>query len=272
MLLTPEQIRAARALLRMDQEELARRANVSVVTVRRLEAPDGLSKVTLGTFDEIQRALEAAGAEFVDRGVRRRAWTPEEIGRRRRRIFEIADRSAALQGAPALHRRRSLRRGWAVIAVDSSAIIAILRGEPDGGRFADAITDADAACMSAVSLQESSMVLAGRTGDAVLWLPLDELIRDMNLEIVAHDADLARIAREAFLRFGKGRHPRAAELWRLRLVCSGEDTRRSPALQGRRLRQNRYRSGNRRTRLTTARLGGHTPAHGDKGGIARCLR
>ena len=45
MLITPAQIRAARALLRMDQEELARRANVSVVTVRRLEAPDGLSKV-----------------------------------------------------------------------------------------------------------------------------------------------------------------------------------------------------------------------------------
>ncbi len=51
------------------------------------------------------------------------------------------------------------------------------------------------------------MVLAGRTGDAALWLPLDELIRDMNLEIVAHDADLARVARDAFLRFGKGRHP-----------------------------------------------------------------
>jgi ribonuclease VapC len=93
-----------------------------------------------------------------------------------------------------------------VIAIDSSAVISILRGESDGGRFADAITDADAACMSAVSLQESSMVLAGRTGDAVLWLPLDELIRDMNLEIVAHDADLARVAHEAFLRFGKGRH------------------------------------------------------------------
>ena len=47
MLITPAQIRAARALLRMDQDELARRANVSVVTVRRLEAPDGLSKVGL---------------------------------------------------------------------------------------------------------------------------------------------------------------------------------------------------------------------------------
>ena len=79
MLITPDQIRAARALLRMDQEELARRANVSVVTVRRLEAPGGLRKVAPSTVDEVQRALEAAGAEFVDRGVRQREWTPEEI-------------------------------------------------------------------------------------------------------------------------------------------------------------------------------------------------
>jgi transcriptional regulator with XRE-family HTH domain len=95
MLITPAQIRAARALLRMDQEELARRANVSVVTVRRLEAPDGLSKVGLGIFDEVQRVLEAAGAEFVDRGVRQRAFTPEEIEARYQRIKAIAARSAA---------------------------------------------------------------------------------------------------------------------------------------------------------------------------------
>jgi transcriptional regulator with XRE-family HTH domain len=95
MLITPDQIRAARALLRMDQEELARRANVSVVTVRRLEAPDGLSKVAPGTFGEVQRALEAAGAEFVERGVRHRAFTPEEIEARYQRIRAIAERSAA---------------------------------------------------------------------------------------------------------------------------------------------------------------------------------
>ncbi|HEY2621147.1 MAG TPA: helix-turn-helix domain-containing protein [Acetobacteraceae bacterium] len=96
MLITPDQIRAARALLRIDQEELARRANVSVVTVRRLEAPDGLSKVSLGTFDEVQRTLESAGAEFIDRGVRRRAWTPEEIEARYQRMRAISERSAAL--------------------------------------------------------------------------------------------------------------------------------------------------------------------------------
>src|SRR6201987_1802326 len=96
MLITPDQIRAARALLRMDQEELARRTNVSVVTVRRLEAPDGLSKVTGGTVEKVQRALEAAGAEFIERGVRRRQRTPEEIEARVQAILEIAAESAAL--------------------------------------------------------------------------------------------------------------------------------------------------------------------------------
>lgn len=95
MLITPDQIRAARALLRMDQDELARRANVSVVTVRRLEAPDGCSKVAQSTFDGVRRALEAAGAEFLEGGVKRRGFTPEEIEARYQRIKAIAERAAA---------------------------------------------------------------------------------------------------------------------------------------------------------------------------------
>ena len=101
MLITPEQIRAARALLRLEQDDLARRAKVSVVTVRRLEAPNGLSKVTWGTVDEVQRALEAAGAEFIDRGVRRRQKTREEMEARFQEGLAIAKRSAArLKDAP----------------------------------------------------------------------------------------------------------------------------------------------------------------------------
>jgi len=95
------------------------------------------------------------------------------------------------------------------IAVDTSAIIAILRAEPEERLFTDAIIDADAACMSAVSLQESSMVLAGQRESAGVWQPLDEVIRRLAVEIVPYDAELVRIAREAFLRFGKGRHPTA---------------------------------------------------------------
>jgi transcriptional regulator with XRE-family HTH domain len=101
MLITPDQIRAARALLRMDQEELARRAKVSVVTVRRLEGPDGLSKVAPATVDEVRRALESAGAEFIEEGVKRRGLSPEEIETRVQATLKIAAECAELlKGTP----------------------------------------------------------------------------------------------------------------------------------------------------------------------------
>lgn len=72
MEVTPDQIRAARVLLRFEQAELARRAHVSVVTIRRLESMTGHARVAPATFDGIRRALEEAGAEFIPDGVRRR--------------------------------------------------------------------------------------------------------------------------------------------------------------------------------------------------------
>lgn len=71
MTITSEQIRAARALLRLEQGELARRAGLSVVTIRRLEAHDGLDRAAPATLDGVRRTLEAAGAEFIKDGVRR---------------------------------------------------------------------------------------------------------------------------------------------------------------------------------------------------------
>jgi ribonuclease VapC len=94
-----------------------------------------------------------------------------------------------------------------VIAVDASAVVAILRLEPEAEVFLRRIGEAAASCMSAVSLQEASMVLAGRAADETSWLELDRILQDLDVEIIPHSAELARIAREAFLRFGKGRHP-----------------------------------------------------------------
>jgi hypothetical protein len=96
MLITPEQIRAARALLRLDQATLAQDAGISVVTLRRLEGEDGLMKVAPGTVDEVRKALEKAGAEFIDRGVRRGAATPEAIQAAKHDIDQIVARSVAL--------------------------------------------------------------------------------------------------------------------------------------------------------------------------------
>ncbi len=93
------------------------------------------------------------------------------------------------------------------IVADTSAIVAIVRNEPEKDCFVDAMLAASTCFMSAVSLQEASMVLSGATGCADIWEPLDALLARLNMEIVPHDANLARVAREAFLRVGKGRHP-----------------------------------------------------------------
>lgn len=96
MQITPEQIRAARALLRLDQASLAQDAGISVVTLRRLEEQHGLSKVAHATVDRVRQALEKAGAEFIDRGVRRGGPSQDEIRTIRQDIDRIVARSAAL--------------------------------------------------------------------------------------------------------------------------------------------------------------------------------
>jgi transcriptional regulator with XRE-family HTH domain len=96
MLITPEQIRAARALLRLDQATLAHDAGISVITLRRLEEQKGLSKVAPATVEMVRRTLEKAGAEFIDRGVRRSAPTPEEIRSIKRDVDQIVARAAVL--------------------------------------------------------------------------------------------------------------------------------------------------------------------------------
>ncbi len=99
-----------------------------------------------------------------------------------------------------------------MIVVDSSALIAILRREPEADSFLQVVADADGCLLSSVSLLETSMVLAGRTGNAGSWAELDTLIGRAGMQMIAQDADLAQAAREAFLRFGKGRHPAALNL------------------------------------------------------------
>ena len=62
----PIQIRAARSLLGLGQEELAMRSRVGVVTIKRLEAAGTEIRGSAQTIARIQRALEAAGIIFID--------------------------------------------------------------------------------------------------------------------------------------------------------------------------------------------------------------
>jgi len=64
--MTPPQCRAARGLLNWNQDDLARAARLSVVTVRNFENDKSVPQ--RATLDVIQRALEGAGVEFTNGG------------------------------------------------------------------------------------------------------------------------------------------------------------------------------------------------------------
>ena len=97
-MITPDQFRAARALLALDQSELAERARVSITTLRRVENGSAKPRPSMRAIKSIEHALEAAGVEFINNGVRhRRRRSPEEVEARVRRIMEIAHESAKLQ-------------------------------------------------------------------------------------------------------------------------------------------------------------------------------
>ena len=90
--------------------------------------------------------------------------------------------------------------------VDTSAIVAILLREPEADAFIDFIGVEGNFKISAPTLLETSMVLAGRHGPAILE-KLDAYLSGASVETIAFTADHAAVARQAFLRFGKGRHP-----------------------------------------------------------------
>jgi ribonuclease VapC len=92
-----------------------------------------------------------------------------------------------------------------VIVIDTSAIIAILRNEPERRSFTEAIEQTEQCLMSAVSFVEASIVMEARNGYEGLR-DLDLFLLKAGIAIEAVDAEQAKMARSAFGRYGKGRH------------------------------------------------------------------
>jgi ribonuclease VapC len=90
--------------------------------------------------------------------------------------------------------------------VDSSAIIAILKDEPGAEALRDIAVGAHRCGMSAATLVETGMVVEGQRGEAGA-AELDLLLGELRIEVIPFDAEQAALARDAFRRFGKGRHP-----------------------------------------------------------------
>jgi len=91
--------------------------------------------------------------------------------------------------------------------LDTSAVIAILRDEPEASTYAEAIEKATQRRISAVSYVEAAAVIDA-SRDPVASRRFDELLEESEVIIEAVNESQARIARQAYRDFGKGSgHP-----------------------------------------------------------------
>lgn len=94
------------------------------------------------------------------------------------------------------------------MVIDSSAIIAVMLNEANAVKIARVIEAGSQRLLSAANLLEASIVIESRKGEAG-GRELDLLIYRAAIEVVAVDQEQAEVARIAWRRFGKGRHPAA---------------------------------------------------------------
>jgi len=92
------------------------------------------------------------------------------------------------------------------MVIDASALAAILFGEAEQQQFIEIIESADFRRLSTATFVEASIIIESRLGTPGLH-DLDKFLASAGIDLVAVDEEQARVARAAFGRFGKGRHP-----------------------------------------------------------------
>jgi ribonuclease VapC len=90
------------------------------------------------------------------------------------------------------------------MVVDSSALFALLLGEPETSRFVAAMAAASRRLLSAPSYLETAIVMMARSGREAQE-KLDRLLSDLAIEIVPFTRDQAALAITAYQQYGKGR-------------------------------------------------------------------
>ncbi|MEA3276179.1 MAG: type II toxin-antitoxin system VapC family toxin [Pseudomonadota bacterium] len=92
------------------------------------------------------------------------------------------------------------------MVIDTSALLAILRDEPERRAFNEAIESAETRSLSAASFVEVSIVIEARYGPEGIR-DLDLFLSKAEIALIPVDSDQGYVARQAFRHFGKGRHP-----------------------------------------------------------------
>lgn len=109
-------------------------------------------------------------------------------------------------------RERLLRhRAGGRVIVDSSALVAVLLREPGYEAVLDELTEGAAIRVGAPTLVEAGIVLTARIGLVGKTL-LARLLAELGAEVVEVGTDHWTVAADAFMRYGKGRHPAALNL------------------------------------------------------------
>lgn len=94
------------------------------------------------------------------------------------------------------------------MVVDTSALLAIFLAEPERKSFLESILQAETRMISAATVLETGIVLEARRGESA-GREFDLFVVRANLQIVPVDGDQVEIARSAWRKYGKGRHPAA---------------------------------------------------------------
>lgn len=92
------------------------------------------------------------------------------------------------------------------MVIDSSSLLAIFLAEPERTSLLNQITQAETRRISAANVLETGIVLEARKGEAA-GREFDLFVVRADLEVVAVDAEQVEIARSAWRKYGKGRHP-----------------------------------------------------------------
>jgi ribonuclease VapC len=90
--------------------------------------------------------------------------------------------------------------------IDTSALVGLLDQEAEAERLARAIAAAPERMLSAANLVETGIVMQVRRGDEAAR-DLDLLLAKLKIDIFPVSEKQANLARKAFQRFGRGRHP-----------------------------------------------------------------
>jgi ribonuclease VapC len=94
------------------------------------------------------------------------------------------------------------------MVIDSSALLAILQDEPERRVFNESIEAADQVLLSTASFVEISLIVEARIGaDGVR--DLDLFLAKARITLIPVDEEQAHLARQAYRRYGKSRHPAA---------------------------------------------------------------